>query len=323
MKLRRVLAGLAAMAAGAVASAASADWFEPRDIDRMAHDFRRLKFPAPYPDVLAIVGDTAVQQRLRMHTGLSPGATSDGTFTTRIVLTDPAAGQGCQLLELHGSTQDGTAPQNRLVHAITVRLYQPRGRVTGPLAAEGGYRQFVLRRPGPPPTAPPGKTIVAVKDGVIMTGPDKGTPVIFGGTVGTTKAAGGPPPVYRWLEPAALDRIERQLRTLKLPVTLKEAMKLLSPSDGERQLPRSVRMSDGRLDSMRVEVPVDFTDRASPAGYYSLLMSGDGFSPNTSRDAWRIEQIALNYHMPVAPVTARRSTQGGYRSFELDLAASQ
>jgi hypothetical protein len=273
------------------------------EVDAISRELAAVKLPQPYVAVLGRMGTADLQQRLRQHTQLAPATDDKAAFLTRFLLTDPGADVGCFTLELRGDAQGGSAPENRTVHSATVRFYQPRGRVTGPLTCEDGYRQYVLRRPAP-------RTATKASG-------SPGAGAIVGGIVGPTRR-GKAPASYAWLPPSRVDDVAQALRELHFPVAHDKVVAVLAPSHQQGQLPRSLKMSAATPDVVPVEVEVRFTDPSASEGYYALFMEGQEARGGAGRDRTTIRRAVVRYYMPVGKVTASAEAERGYRVLDLD-----
>ncbi|MSU23537.1 MAG: hypothetical protein EXS32_06905 [Opitutus sp.] len=295
------------------ASPLHAAWLDESEVDRMAREISRLKFPVAYDAALALLGTREVQASLAYRTSYSQAAPGKDTpFATQALFTDPAAAKGCFMLVIFGHAKAPTDAAERTVQQLQLRFAMPRGQVLGPLHCDGGYRQLALV-PLPPPQ-PPAK-------------PDKNG-FIVGGIVGTTGKKGAASsaaekPNYRWLDLAAVDRVGREIQTLKFPVPYRTAMALLAPTDGDKALHGGSRSSGFTINirtgesHMPVARHITLTDDKSPIGYFRLEMSGDGVSPRASKEEEKFDQIAIAYYMPRGPVTRAGQATGGYRRFIL------
>jgi hypothetical protein len=287
----------AALACRATEQTIATDWFDLTEIHRLYHDFSRTILPRPYEKVLQVIGPAEVQHRLRIHTQLSPHLPNAQGFVSRILLTDPGAEQGYFTLELSGSASAKAAPADRTARAITLFLHQPRGRVTGPMICDTGYRHFVMR----------GTYREYVDEELGIKGPRN----------------------YRWLDPSVVNQVEDRLRALKPPARWTEVVTLLAPADASRELRvhRAIVAGVGGLVGGMVlisppqslpgsRVTIDFTDPASPAGYYSLyLASADSFESKVEK--LKFDNVVLQYHLPASKtVVAVESGLSGRRVFE-------
>jgi hypothetical protein len=293
-----------------------AAWLDEGQVDRMARDISKLKFPLAYEAALAVLGPKEVQAPLVQRTTHGKGAPGKDTpFVTQILFTDPAAAKGYFTLVVFGEAKAPSDSAERTVQKLQLRFSMPRGPVRAPLICDGGYRQLALVPPLPPELQPKPD-----KNGIVWSGA-----VVASTGKKTTAASPAAQPAYRWLDFADAERIVREIQALKFPVTHPAAIALLAPSDAKRALPSNVSSSAPTLDAYtgepkvpaRTELRFTLTDDSSPQGFFQLEMSGDTARRGTPQDDQHYDRLAVAYFQPRGPVTGSWKAAGGYRKFFL------